>query len=66
MNKEKFLKWLKCASIRAVKTMAQTALAMIPAGVTIAGVGWSVVLGTAALAGIVSLLTSVAGLPEAK
>ena len=64
MNKEKFLKWLKAAGIRAVKTTAQTAVAMIPVGATIGAVGWGAVLGTAALAGVLSLLTSIAGLPE--
>ena len=64
MNKEKFIKWLKAAGVRAIKTVAQTALAMIPVGATIASVGWGAVLGTAALAGVLSLLTSVAGLPE--
>ena len=64
--KNNFLKWLKAAAIRAVKTFAQTAVAMIPVGVTIAEVGWGAVIGTAALAGIASLLTSVAGLPELK
>ena len=58
--------WAKAAGIRAVKTMAQTAVAMIPVGVSVADVGWLAVLGTAALAGITSLLTSVAGLPELK
>jgi hypothetical protein len=63
---EKAKKWLKAAGVRAIKTVAQTAVAMIPAGVSIADVGWAVVLGTAALAGIASLLTSIAGLPELK
>ena len=62
--KAKFLKWLKAAGIRDVKTVAQTALAMIPVGVSVEEVGWLAVLGTAALAGLCSLLTSVAGLPE--
>ena len=57
-------KWCKCASIRAVKTMAQTAVAMIPVAVTIQSIDWVTVIGTAALAGVVSVLTSVAGLPE--
>lgn len=57
-------KWWKAAGIRAVKTVAQTAVAMIPAAVTIGAVDWKTVVGTAALAGIVSLLTSIAGLPE--
>lgn len=58
------VKWAKAAGIRAVKTFAQTAIAMIPAGITIAQVDWKVVLGSAALAALVSLLTSVAGIPE--
>ena len=64
--KEKFVKWFKAAGVRAVKTVAQTAVAMIPVGISIAEVGWGAVIGTAVLAGIVSLLTSVAGLPEVK
>lgn len=60
MNK----KWIKAAAIRAVKTMAQTAAAMIPAAVSITAVDWLTVIGTAALAGVLSILTSVAGLPE--
>jgi hypothetical protein len=58
--------WWKAAGIRAVKTIAQTAVAMIPAAVTIGAVDWVTVVGTAALAGVVSLLTSIAGLPEVK
>jgi hypothetical protein len=64
--KQKFIKWLKAAGIRAVKTVAQTAVALIPVGVSVEEVGWVAVVGTSALAGIVSLLTSVAGLPELK
>ena len=63
---EKTKKWLKAAGIRAVKTVAQAAVAMIPAAATIQQVDWVVVTGTAALAGITSVLTSLAGLPEAK
>ena len=59
-----FKLWAKAAGIRAIKTVAQTAVAMIPASATIAAVDWRVVLSTAALAGIVSILTSLAGLPE--
>lgn len=59
-----FRKWAKAAGIRALKTIAQTAVAMIPASATIAAVDWRVVVSTAALAGIVSILTSLAGLPE--
>lgn len=61
---EKTKSWWKAAGIRAVKTVAQTAVAMIPAAVTIGAVNWETVVGTAVLAGVVSLLTSVAGLPE--
>jgi hypothetical protein len=61
---EKTIKWLKAAGIRAVKTFAQSAVALIPAAATINAVDWKVVLGTAALAAIASLLTSLAGLPE--
>ena len=63
---KKFWKWAKAAGVRAIKTMSQTAVAMIPVGVAINEVGWGAVVGTAALAGAVSLLTSVAGLPELK
>lgn len=59
-----FKLWAKAAAIRAAKTIAQTAVAMIPASATIAAVDWRVVVSTAALAGIVSILTSLAGLPE--
>lgn len=57
-------KWMKGAAIRAVKTMAQTAVSLIPAAQMIQQVDWKVVVGTAALAGVVSVLTSIAGLPE--
>ena len=56
--------WAKAAGVRAVKTMAQTAIALIPASVMISAVDWKTVLGTAALAGVVSILTSLAGIPE--
>ena len=58
--------WMKAAGIRAVETMAQNAVALIPAAATITAVDWKVVLGTAALSGVASLLTSLAGLPELK
>ena len=57
-------KWFKAASIRALKTFCQCIVGMIPAAVTITQVDWKTVLGTAALAAVVSMLTSVAGLPE--
>ena len=61
---DKFKKWIKAAGVRAIRTSAQTALALIPAGVTLQEVGWEVVLSTSILSGILSLLTSIAGLPE--
>lgn len=61
-----FKKWIKCAGIRAIKTIAQTALAMIPVGININEISWWTVIGTSILAGILSILTSVAGLPEEK
>lgn len=63
---KKHKNWFKAAGVRAIKTVAQTAVAMIPVGVSVSEVGWIAVAGTSALAGVVSLLTSVAGLPEVK
>jgi len=56
--------WIKAAGIRAVRTTAQAAVAMLPVAATITEVNWLMVVGTAALAGITSVLTSLAGLPE--
>lgn len=58
------MNWIKAAGIRALKTFAQTCVAMIPVGVVITDVQWYTVIGTAALAAVVSILTSIAGLPE--
>ena len=61
-----FAKWVKAAAVRAVKTIAQTAVATIGTTAVMAEVNWLMVGSTALLAGILSVLTSVAGLPEVK
>lgn len=61
---EKTKRWLKAASIRAIKTVAQTAIATIGTAAVMGDVNWVMVGSSAALAGVLSLLTSVAGLPE--
>ncbi|MBQ8731814.1 MAG: hypothetical protein IJY82_03200 [Oscillospiraceae bacterium] len=66
MDKEYVLHWLKAAGIRALKTVAQTAVATIGTAMVLDEVNWIVVGSAAALAGVLSLLTSVAGLPELK
>ena len=63
---DKFEKWLKAAGVRAVKTIAQTAVATIGTSAILSAVDWKVVISASLLAGILSLLTSVAGLPEVK
>lgn len=62
--KNNFKKWLKAAGTRALKTVAQTAIATIGTSAVISEVNWLVVASASVLAGILSLLTSVAGLPE--
>lgn len=57
-------KWLKAAGIRAVKTVAQTAVATVGTSAVMSAVDWRMVLSASLLAGVLSLLTSVAGLPE--
>lgn len=64
MKKYDFKQWIKCAGIRAIKTVAQTAVGLIGTSLTIADVSWQVVVSASLLAGLTSLLTSVAGLPE--
>ena len=66
MNKEKFVAWIKAAGVRAIKTVAQTAVATIGTAAVLGDVNWVMVLSASALAGVLSLLTSVAGLPELK
>lgn len=61
-----FKSWIKCAGIRALKTVAQTAVATIGTTAVMSEVDWTVVLSASILAGILSLLTSMAGLPEVK
>lgn len=65
MNKHNWKEWLKAALIRSVKTMAQTSVALIGTNaIGVTEVNWVAVASAAVLAGIVSILTSVAGLPE--
>jgi hypothetical protein len=64
--KTKFKNWIKAAGIRALKTVAQTALAIIGTSVVISEVNWIAVISASALAGFLSILTSIAGLPELK
>ena len=59
-------KWFKAAAIRAIKTVAQTAIATIGTAVLMNSVDWVAVASASALAGVLSLLTSIAGLPEVK
>lgn len=66
MMKENFEKWLKCALVRAIKTICQTAIATIGTSALMSEVNWIMVGSASLLAGILSLLTSVAGLPEVK
>ena len=66
MKNEEFMNWLKAAGVRALKTVAQTAVATIGTAAIMSEVNWVVVASASALAGILSLLTSTAGLPELK
>lgn len=63
---DKFKKWIKAAGVRAVKTVAQTAVATIGTSAVLGDVKWVMVASASALAGVLSLLTSVAGIPEVK
>mgnify|MGYP004721940327 CR=1 FL=1 len=62
----KFKIWLKAALVRSLKTIAQTAVATIGTAAVIASVDWKMVVSASILAGILSILTSIAGLPEVK
>lgn len=64
MNNLKNIKWWKAALVRSVKTVSQTAVATIGTSAMITEVNWRVVLSTSALSGLLSLLTSIAGIPE--
>lgn len=61
-----FKKWIKAAGIRAIKTIAQTAVASIGTAAVFSAVDWRMIVSASILAGVVSLLTSIAGLPEIK
>lgn len=63
-NKDYWVEWAKRAGVRAIKTVAQTAVATIGTAAVIGDVNWVMVASASALAGVLSLLTSVAGLPE--
>lgn len=65
-NKEYWINWAKAAGMRAVKTVAQTAIATIGTATVMGEVNWVMVGSASAVAGILSLLTSIAGLPEVK
>ena len=64
--REKFKRWIKCAGVRAIKTVAQTAVATIGTSAVLGDVNWLMVASASGLAGILSILTSIAGLPELK
>lgn len=66
MTKKNFKEWAKAAGVRAIKTVAQTAVATIGTSAIISEVNWLVVGSAALLAGILSILTSIAGIPEVK
>lgn len=64
VKKYDFKKWCKAAGVRAIKTMAQTAVGVIGASAVMTDVNWAMIASASILSGIVSLLTSIGGLPE--
>lgn len=66
MNKNKLIKWIKAAGIRAIKTVAETAVATIGTSVVISEIDWKMVVSASLLSGLLSLLISIKGLPELK
>ncbi len=66
MKKVFTAKWLEAAAVRAIKTVAQTAVATIGTAAVLGAVDWRMVVSASVLAGVLSMLTSVAGLPEVK
>lgn len=64
--KENFEKWVKCALVRAIKTVAQTAVGIIGTSAVMGDVNWIMVGSASLLAGIVSILSNIGGLPEVK
>ena len=63
-DKQELIKWTKCAGIRAIKTVCQTAVATIGTSAVMNEVDWAIVASASLLAGILSIFTSIAGLPE--
>lgn len=63
-NKEYWMNWIKAAGVRAIKTVAQTAVATVGTAAVLGEVDWIAVASASALAGLLSMLTSIAGLPE--
>lgn len=66
MNKSNWKEWLKAAGVRAIKTVAQTALATLGTTTFVGDVNWGVIASASLMAGILSLLTSIVGIPEVK
>lgn len=64
MNKNNWKEWAKAAGVRAIRTVAQTAIGVIGGSAVLSDVNWGVVASASALAGILSMLMSIAGLPE--